>query len=198
MRTWVIAMLAVTAVLVTPFFFRRGAYAHRDDPRLGVRQKTPWILAVVLVSTLIATPLSFAWVVSSRHPRSEALYLRTLKDFACFGTFEPGCKHFGTKRPLDVAMRRNPAQFIAAGDEACHWLASRPFLFVIDRAQTLADRYVNQQMPVTPGSQGGTPAGRYRPFFQEETKAAWKYLCRGTLETRTLWPMRTWKDHYND
>jgi hypothetical protein len=40
-RDWVIAMIGVTAIVVTPFFFRRGAYAHADDPRLGFRQKTP-------------------------------------------------------------------------------------------------------------------------------------------------------------
>ena len=198
MRTWVIVMIAVSAALVTPFFFRRGAYAHPDDPRLGFRQKTPWIIALVLVSTLIVAPLSFAWVVSSRHPRNEALYLRTLHDVDCYSTSEPRCKTFGTKRPLAVTIRRNPGQFIAAGDEACHWLASRRFMFVIDRAQTLEDRYVREVGPVANVPAGGDLAGRYRAFFQEETKAAWKYLCRGTLETRTLWPIRTWKDYYND
>jgi hypothetical protein len=192
MWTWVLVMVGVILIVVTPFFLRRGAYAHADDPRLGVRQKTPWVIAVVLVLTLIATPLSFAWVVSSRHPRNEALYMRTLHGITCFR-----CRDFGTKRPLAAAMRRNPSQFIAAGDEACQWLASRPFMFVIDRAQTLEDRYVQDADPVATVP-AGNPTGRYVAFFKEETKAAWKYLCRGTLETRTLWPIRTWKDYYND
>jgi hypothetical protein len=72
------------------------------------------------------------------------------------------------------------------------------FLFVIDRAQTLEDRYVDQDGPVTKVPERGNLAGRCRAFFQEETKAARKYLCRGTLETTTLWPIRTRKDHYND
>jgi hypothetical protein len=132
-------------------------------------------------------------VVSSRHPRNEALYLRTLHGIKC-----SRCRDFETKRPLAVAMRRDAAPFIAAGDEACHWLASRPFMFVIERAQTLEDRYVNEMGPVANAPAGGHLAGKYRAFFQEETKAAWKYLCRGALETRTLWPIRTWKDYYND
>jgi hypothetical protein len=197
--TWVIVMIGITAAIVTPFLFRRGPYAHPDDPRLGVRQKTPWILAVVLVSALIVAPLSFAGVVSSRHPRNEALYLRTLYNFDCFSTIKPGCKAVRSKRPLNEAMRHNPGRFIAAGDEACEWLESRPFLFDVNRAQSLQDQYVNQKLgAVEYGPKGGSLAGNYRMFFQQETRAAWEYLCRSTLETRTLWPIRTWKDHYND
>jgi hypothetical protein len=199
MATWVIVMIGITVIVVTPLFFRRGAYAHPDDPRLGVRQKTPWILAVVLASALIVAPLSFAAVVSARHPRNEGLYLRTLYHFDCFSTIKPGCKAVRSKRPLNEAMRDNPKQFIAAGDEACQWLASKPFLFDIHRAQTLQDQYVDQKLgPVEYGPKGGSLAGNYRAFISQETRAAWEHLCRSTLETRTLWPIRTWKDHYND
>jgi hypothetical protein len=38
----------------------------------------------------------------------------------------------------------------------------------------------------------------YDVHLQIETRAAWVFLCRGTLESRTGWPMLTWRSYLND
>jgi hypothetical protein len=148
----------------------------------------------VLVSALIVAPLSFAAVVSGREPRNEALYAAHPR----FSTIKPGCKAVRSKRPLNEAMRDNPKQFIAARDEACQWLASKPFLFDITGHRSAGPVRGPETGPVEYGPEGGSLAGNYRAFFSQETRAAWEFLCRSTLETRTLWPIRIWKGHYND
>jgi hypothetical protein len=154
-RAWVSVTIGVTAAVVTPFFFRRGADAHPDDPRLGARQKTPW---------LPPRCRSRGWRRRGTHAK-KLLYLRTLQDFDCFSTIQTGVQSLRNIAPSRRAMRRNSAQFIA------HRRQSVP----LARIQTVPLRHrqgtdprgpeCGQEGPVTKAPEHGSLAGRCRRSF---------------------------------
>jgi hypothetical protein len=116
-ESWLIVYVVVLLLIVTPLFYRRGD----SSQGLGLvfRRKTPWVIGGVLVLTFIVAPLSFAAVISAQHPRDEATFLRYVnqRPVEC-RDFPNHCTVARVDAPVSKAARKDPQQFISAGDKA--------------------------------------------------------------------------------
>jgi hypothetical protein len=192
MSRWPVIYGVILLLVMTPMVWplTRGPYS-----RWGIRQKTPWLVALGLVMVFVGAPLALAGVVSSTHPRNEARYIQDLLTWRC-NALAHGCDlATGLTKPYRDKIRSNPATYIAAGDKACAWLADRPPLVLFSpRAETRQTEYVEHILGPSDWRSRGYISNR-RDFAIWETRYAWRDLCPGTTESRTGYPLRHWKTY---
>jgi hypothetical protein len=183
----------ILILIETPIFLRR---ARPGGPRLGVRQKAPWLVALGLVMVFVGAPLALVGVWSSKHPRNETLYIQDLLDWQCNANARGCALSTGLTKPYRDKIRNDPATYIAAGDKACAWLAGQPpLVFFSPRANVRQSQYVNHILGPGTGMQTHGWDSNQRDFDLYEASYAWRDLCPGTMVSRTGFPLRHWRKY---